>query len=945
MNEATDSSPPPSVKTNSVFRNSPAEIRLSFSQIRSVPRPAHDRPVHDHPGKPHSFPLTQKREGKPRSEPARIQPSISGSPAPRPHLKNRQPLRSPAVKGGRVDKSVIKKPSVRQVQLEAQCEEARRLSRKIESIKADNALLEVRRDYLHKTIQGNEYTATKVEKLTNDLAAVQGQLSEATHHAEETNEENARMLEEIKKYSCELETLECSLKDQLAHNDKIVQAEDSLKQAVDEASQALAEKEKEIEAAQQDASDADRELGASIQQSLEEIAGLENQLDSAREEETTLKNFSQQIRTEISRLEQENAACHDKCQSETDAKNTVKHDLAAAQEKLDKLRMQNQENSEFISSVEDQIASLDLTKREISHKSSEEVRRISCSTNEQLDSLNLELATIEQKHSQKVSAQLSTQCTLKEGKKLVFKELERTNQEIHKLEQKEAERPERQVIANLEDSLVAASSNLDKLRDRQMLLLEVKKDSKETINSLEKFKQEKQSDIRTMQKALTGVQNAVPVLEADLEHAKQNYTASVSNLEHIEADLCIKKQQAEQSRCQLELSCQELENALNANLAQISRMKISQTEEQQKEQSNAARARSDLQSKLYQLQEVEKSNRDMQTKIQEIMGTIRIVGRVRGSNSCQTPLLDLDIKADKITLKAYVLNSRARMQENIYTVGFDHVFDSDASNQSICEETDYVIQSMLNGKTTSIMAYGQTGSGKTHTMSAEDGVIRYALKQIIAFSSQRPDQFRITVEAIEIYNDSIHDMLGDSNSTRPNSKPVLIRGPNGCPMLSGATKWGITSLNKAHRALEISSRSRTVASTAANDRSSRSHFIFSVHIEGLDHEKRPLHGVLHLVDLAGSERVHQSKVTGDQLRETGAINSSLSSLGTVINALQTRQSYVPYRNTKLTYFLQGALSKGATSMLITTISPEASSLEETKSTLRFADRVGKIVLK
>jgi hypothetical protein len=119
---------------------------------------------------------------------------------------------------------------------------------------------------------------------------------------------------------------------------------------------------------------------------------------------------------------------------------------------------------------------------------------------------------------------------------------------------------------------------------------------------------------------------------------------------------------------------------------------------------------------------------------------------------------------------------------------------------------------------------------------------------------------------------------------------------------------------------------RIVAETACNTTSSRSHLIFKIHF----HKKS-----LTLIDLAGSERSDNTNCKGDRLTEAKHINKSLSHLGDVLTSLKAGDSFVGYRNSKLTHHLQPILeNKSVKVVMMINLNPV--SVDESLCSLRFA---------
>lgn len=109
---------------------------------------------------------------------------------------------------------------------------------------------------------------------------------------------------------------------------------------------------------------------------------------------------------------------------------------------------------------------------------------------------------------------------------------------------------------------------------------------------------------------------------------------------------------------------------------------------------------------------------------------------------------------------------------------------------------------------------------------------------------------------------------------------------------------------------------------------------------------RHLNSLLEAHSYLGSERQKSTGTTGSHLKEASGINKSLSTLGLVIRTLGETKSgkggHVPYRDSKLTFLLQDSLGGNANAVMISNVSPSTMNVNETLSTLRFAESTKKV---
>ncbi|XP_056260485.1 centromere-associated protein E isoform X3 [Seriola aureovittata] len=284
---------------------------------------------------------------------------------------------------------------------------------------------------------------------------------------------------------------------------------------------------------------------------------------------------------------------------------------------------------------------------------------------------------------------------------------------------------------------------------------------------------------------------------------------------------------------------------------------------------------------------------------------------------------------------------------------FDRVFIAEeTTNQLYQDIAKPLVVSTVEGYNGTIFAYGQTSSGKTFTMMGSDqtpGVIPLAVEDVFQTIKNFPKkEFLLRVSYMEIYNETVTDLLVDSWKRRPLEVRETI---NKNIYVADLTEEMVVSSAQALAWIRKGEKNRHYGKTKMNQRSSRSHTIFRMILESRERSD-PASGEnvdgailvshLNLVDLAGSERASQTGAEGARLKEGCNINRSLFTLGQVIKKVtdESQKGFTNYRDSKLTRILQNSLGGNAKTVIICTITPVA--LDETLSTLQFASTAKKM---
>uniref|UniRef100_A0A672YTH4 plus-end-directed kinesin ATPase n=1 Tax=Sphaeramia orbicularis TaxID=375764 RepID=A0A672YTH4_9TELE len=271
----------------------------------------------------------------------------------------------------------------------------------------------------------------------------------------------------------------------------------------------------------------------------------------------------------------------------------------------------------------------------------------------------------------------------------------------------------------------------------------------------------------------------------------------------------------------------------------------------------------------------------------------------------------------------------------------------------------------FEGYNVCIFAYGQTGAGKSYTMMGkqdvkdQQGIIPLMCEDLFTKINDNTDNsmsYSVEVSYMEIYCERVRDLLNPKNKGNLRVREHPLMGP----YVEDLSKLAVTSYNDIQDLMDSGNKARTVAATNMNETSSRSHAVFNIiftqkrHDADTDNTSEKV-SKISLVDLAGSERADSTGAKGTRLKEGANINKSLTTLGKVISALaevdsgpnknkkkKKVESFIPYRDSVLTWLLRENLGGNSRTAMVAALSPADINYDETLSTLRYADRAKQI---
>lgn len=281
---------------------------------------------------------------------------------------------------------------------------------------------------------------------------------------------------------------------------------------------------------------------------------------------------------------------------------------------------------------------------------------------------------------------------------------------------------------------------------------------------------------------------------------------------------------------------------------------------------------------------------------------------------------------DNYNLSIYNSNTKTSQIFN-----FSRIFSEFNDNSDIFKELQYICMSVYDGENIILCNYGESDTKKSKIIFENDGLIKNILIKIFNISRVKKlsGKVEISVEALEIFNEEIYDLLSTKNSK------IRFKYTEDSINFEDIMKLKIKSKADINKFIEIISKYRFNTDRVFINRLIHSHILIRINVLCLEDSNIKREGKICICDLPGSEIL--SKINQNKLSENITLNKSMYGFINLIKSFKDKRLSNQYQNSKLTLLLKDYIINNPRFYIIFSVLPSGINYENSIQTLKFAE--------
>ncbi|KAL3630622.1 hypothetical protein CASFOL_023606 [Castilleja foliolosa] len=303
---------------------------------------------------------------------------------------------------------------------------------------------------------------------------------------------------------------------------------------------------------------------------------------------------------------------------------------------------------------------------------------------------------------------------------------------------------------------------------------------------------------------------------------------------------------------------------------------------------------------------------------------VRIIGKIRGLTSKESENKSLGSnpwitvkksKEDGSSEKSTVfVESQSTSRKDGYEL--DYCYEQHQEiNHIYSREIQPMVSEVFNGRNASVIALGAKGSGKTYTIQGSQekaGLAVIAMSEILSKAKEFGKS--VYVSLYEITQEHVKDLLNPDHPTIQ-----VLEDAHGKINLKGLSLVQVKSISEFHNIYFYRDNFQNVPKLPIDQPRNKG---LMVHISSDDDKPkaRPANKI-NFVDLAGYEDPRKSGRDAITVAESNRKNKLLYALLNVVNAINSNETRVPFRESKLTRILQDSLGGPSHVLLLACLNP------------------------